>query len=92
MRADTGEIVGCQMMLPMPGHGATTADFFNPLSYNVEQMIVSGSTRYPVERTLLTSGMVIGGVESLHAGETKFATPDMKVVYQGPQESMFWQS
>ncbi len=92
MRADTGEIVGCQMMLPMPGHGATTADFFNPLSYNVEQMIVNGSTRYPVERTLLTSGMVIGGVESLHAGETKFATPDMKVVYQGPQESMFWKS
>ena len=25
------EIVSCQMYLPMPGHGSTTADFFNPL-------------------------------------------------------------
>lgn len=91
MRADTGEIIGCQMMLPMPTQSATTADFFNPLTYHVEQMIVNGKTIYPVERTLLTSGMVIGGVESLHAGETKFETPDMKVVYQGPKESMFWQ-
>lgn len=92
MRADNNEIVGCQMYLPMPTHGSSTADFFNPLSYNVEQMILAGKTAYPVERTLLTSGMVIGAVESLHAGQTKFATPDMKVAYQGPKESMFWRS
>lgn len=92
MRSDTGEVFGCQMMLPMPGQSATTADFFNPLTYNVEQMFVTGKTAYPVERTLLTSGMVIGGVESLHSGEKKFATPDMQVVYQGPRESMFLQS
>lgn len=91
MRADNGEIIGCQMMLPMPGQSATTADFFNPLSFHVEQMIAKGSTIYPVERTLLTSGMVIGGVNSLHAGEVKVDTPDMRVVYQGPQQSMFWQ-
>ncbi len=86
----SGEIVGCQMMLPMPGRNATTADFFNPLSANVEQMFVTGATNYPIERTLLTSGMVIGGVESLHAGELPFETPDMQVAYQGPVESMFW--
>lgn len=92
MRSDNGQIIGCQMMLPMPGQSATTADFFNPLTYNVEQMIVEGETNYPIERTLLTSGMVIGGVESLHAGQIRFDTPDMQVAYQGPRESMFWQS
>jgi hypothetical protein len=89
LRADNGQIIGCQMMLPMPGHGATTADFFNPLSYHIEQMIVNGSTIYPVERTLLTSGMVIGGVESLHRGEVRYELP-MQVAYQGPRESMYW--
>jgi hypothetical protein len=91
MRRDNGEIIGCQMMLPMPGRNATTADFFNPLSAHVERMIVEGKTSYPVERTLLTSGMVIGGVESLHAGEVLFETPDMNIAYTAPRESMFWQ-
>lgn len=92
LRADTGEIVNCQMMLPMPGRGATTADFFNPLSRHVEDMILTGQTIYPVERTLLTSGMVIGGVDSIAAGHTRVETPEMEVLYQGPRESMFWRS
>lgn len=90
LRADNDAIVGCQMMLPMPGSSATTADFFNPLTRHVEEMIVARRTAYPIERTLLTSGMVIGGVESLHQGQTIYATPDMAVKYQGPAESMFW--
>lgn len=90
MRADNGEIIGCQMMLPMPTQSATTADFFNPLTYHVEQMIVNEKTIYPVARTLLTSGMVIGGVDSLHAGHIKIETPGMQVSYQGPSESMYW--
>ncbi len=90
MRSDNGDIIGCQMMLPMPGSSANTADFFNPLSRHVEEMIVRGETPYPIERTLLTSGMVIGGVESLFAKETLFETPDMAIAYQAPRESMFW--
>lgn len=92
MRADTGEIVSCQMMLPMPTHGASTADFFNPLTRHVEEMILAGKTIYPVERTLLTSGMVIGGVDSIAAGNSLVPTPDMEVVYQGPDASMFWRT
>ncbi len=89
-RRDTQEIVSCQMYLPMPTHGSTTADFFNPLTRHIEQMILTGRAAYPVERTLLTSGMVIGGVESLFRGQVPFATPQMEVRYQGPQESQFW--
>ena len=92
MRADTGEIIGCQMMLPMPGSSATTADFFSPLTRHIEKMILLGTTDYPVQRTLLTSGMVIAGVDSLAAGEQPIATPEMNVVYQGPKASMFWQT
>lgn len=90
LRSDNGEIVSCQMYLPMPTQSATTADFFNPLSRHIETLVLEGKAPYPVERTLLTSGMVIGGVESLHAGQTKFETPAMKVVYTGPKESHYW--
>ncbi|MFY7878166.1 MAG: hypothetical protein ACOVQM_22100 [Pirellula sp.] len=92
MRKDTGEIVSCQMYLPMPGTSATTADFFNPLARHVETLVLEGKSPYPVERTLLTSGMVIGGVESLFAGEKRIDTPEMKVAYQATRESHHWQS
>ena len=87
-----GSQVGCQMYLPMPGSSATTADFFNPLSYHVERMIVHGQTPYPIERTLLTSGMVIAGVESLFRDQSPVETPEMEVSYVAPEKSMFWTS
>jgi hypothetical protein len=92
MRADNGQIIGCQMMLPMPGRNATTADFFNPLTSHVEQMIIRGQTSYPIERTLLTSGMVIGGVDSLFAGEQLIDTPEMNVAYRAAKESAYWRT
>lgn len=88
-RCDTGEIVSCQMYLPMPGQSATTADFFNPLARHIETLVLERRAPYPVQRTLLTSGMVIGGVESLHRGQVLVPTPQMEVRYQGPQESLF---
>jgi hypothetical protein len=77
------------MYLPMPGQSATTADFFNPLVRHIETLILEQRAPYPVERTLLTSGMVIGGVESLHRGQVLVPTPEMAVRYQGPPESLF---
>ena len=90
MRADNGEIVGCQMYLPMPGTSATTADFFTPLSHHVENMFLQGTTPYPIERTLLTSGMVIGGVESLFNDGKPFVTDDMAIKYSAPKQEMYW--
>jgi hypothetical protein len=88
-RSDTGEIVSCQMYLPMPGQSATTADFFNPLVRHIETLVLEQRAPYPVQRTLLTSGMVIGGVESLHRGQILIPTPEMEVRYRGPEESLF---
>lgn len=85
----TDEITSCQMYLPMPTHGSTTADFFNPLVHHIERMVVTNRSPYPVERTLLTSGMTLAGVESLHRN-TAVETPEMAVRYSAPKDSFFW--
>ena len=90
LRSDTGEIISCQMYLPMPGHGSTTADFFHPLVRHIEDMVITGTVPYPAERTLLTSGMTLAGVESLHRGEVPVRTPQMAVRYAVGAQSTFW--
>ena len=90
LRSDTGEIVSCLMHLPMPQYGATTADFFHPLTHHIEDLVLEGREPWPVERNLLTSGMVIGGVESLAAGGVPYATPGMDIAYRAPRRSTFW--
>jgi hypothetical protein len=89
LNARTGEIISCQMYLPMPTHGSTTADFFNPQIRYIERMIVENRAPYPVERTLLTSGMTLAGVESFHRGAA-VETPEMAVRYIAPKQSLFW--
>ncbi len=89
LRADNGEIISCQMYLPMPGQSATTADFFNPLVRHIEDLVMNGRANYPIERTLLTSGMVIAAVDSLHRGGAMVETPEMNVRYDAPRESQF---
>jgi hypothetical protein len=89
LNSQTGEITSCQMYLPMPGHGSTTADFFNPQIRYIERMIMDNKAPYPIERTLLTSGMTMAGVESFHRGQA-VDTPEMAVRYTAPKESMFW--
>lgn len=91
LRRDNGEIVSCQMYLPMPGHSATTADFFHPLVRHIENMILENRAPYPIERTLLTSGMTLAAVDSIFQEYKPVNTPDMAVVYRGPKESLFWQ-
>ena len=90
LNRDTGEITSCQMYLPMPTHGSSTADFFNPQIRHIERMIAENRAPYPVERTLLTSGMTLAGVESFHRGEQLVETPEMEVKYTVPKESLFW--
>ncbi|MEO6784577.1 MAG: hypothetical protein ABI318_00480, partial [Chthoniobacteraceae bacterium] len=87
---ETGAITSCQMFLPMPGSSATTADFFNPLVHHIENMVLENRAAYPVERTLLTSGMLLTAVASLHRDGALIETPEMEVRYTAPKESLFW--
>lgn len=87
---ESDAITSCQMYLPMPGSSATTADFFNPLVHHIERMVLENRAPYPIERTLLTSGMLIAAVNSLHRDGALIETPEMEVRYTVPKESLFW--
>ena len=88
---ESGEITSTQMHLPMPMQISTTADFFNPLVHHIEQMVLTGKAPYPIERTLLTSGMTLFAVESLYQ-KRALSTPELAVNYRAPDKSAFWRS
>lgn len=81
-----------QMYLPMPDGRTTLASFFSPLVHNAELMFLTGKAQYPIARTLLTSGLVIAGVNSIFQGLQRVATPELAVSYQPSPESTFWRS
>jgi hypothetical protein len=60
------------------------------LMSKAEEMFVTGQAPYPAERTLLTSGLVAAGLQSLADGK-KLATPQLAVSYKAPRQSQFWQ-
>jgi hypothetical protein len=70
-----------QMYLPMPDGRTTLANFFSPLSNNMEKMFLTGKPTYPVERTLLTTGLTAAGVDSLYAGQVRVETPHLAIRY-----------
>ncbi|HVP46085.1 MAG TPA: hypothetical protein VMT32_05860 [Bryobacteraceae bacterium] len=81
-----------QMYLPMPDGRTTLANFFSPLVNNMEQMFLTGKPTYPVERTLLTTGLTAAGVESLYRNQTRVATPHLGIHYQPATESTYWRT
>jgi hypothetical protein len=55
-------------------------------------MFLTGKPTYPVERTLLTTGLTAAGVESLFRKEERVATPHLAIRYQAAKESTFWRT
>ena len=58
------------------------------LMSKAEEMFVSGSAPYPVERTLLTSGITEACHKSRGAGR-RLETPELSVRYQPPKSSQY---
>ena len=81
-----------QMYLPMPDGRTTLADFFSPQVNNVEKMFLTGKAAYPVERTLLTTGLTAAGVESLFRDRSATTTPHLAIQYQPTKESTYWRT
>jgi hypothetical protein len=78
-----------QMYLPMPDGRTTLATFFSPLVNNMEKMYLTGKSAYPIERTLLTTGLTAAGVESLYRKQERYDTPHLAIKYQPTKESTF---
>jgi hypothetical protein len=55
-----------------------------------ETMFMTGQAPYPVERTLLTSGLVESGLKSLAGGQKRTETPHLAVRYAPSRESTFY--
>jgi hypothetical protein len=89
---DRDEPLSTQMYLPMPPARTTLANFFSPLVNHIEQMFLTGQSPYPVERTLLTTGLVEAGVDSLHQDQSRQETQHLAVAYQPATESTFWRT
>lgn len=62
---------------------------FSPLCYEIEQFMLTGKLPYPVERTLLTTGLVNAGVESLYRNSEVYETPHLAIRYQPNPNSTF---
>jgi hypothetical protein len=85
-------IFSTQMYLPMPPARTSLANFFSPLVNNFEQMYLTGKETYPLERTLLTTGLTAAGVESLFRQQSRYDTPHLRISYQPTKASTFWRT
>jgi hypothetical protein len=69
---------------PPPGAG-----FLQALTIKIEDFLATGKTPYPVERTLLTGGILDAALESRVKGQKPLETPDLDVKYAPPRDSGF---
>ncbi|MSR60280.1 MAG: hypothetical protein EXS05_22010 [Planctomycetaceae bacterium] len=63
-----------------------------PLMSKAEETFRTGKAPCPIERTLLTTGLVAAGVQSLFADQKRLETPHLAVRYKAPRESTFARS
>jgi hypothetical protein len=62
------------------------------LMSKAEELFVTGKPPYPIERTLLTTGLVEAGVRSLGEGQRRLETPHLAIRYTAPKDSLFARS
>jgi hypothetical protein len=85
--ADHG-IVSTQFFLPPPPNVTDSAC----LAAKIEQTFHTGSAAYPVERTLLTTGVLEACLHSRHKLNQRLETPQLAISYQPPAESQYARS
>lgn len=76
-RLDNGEVQATYFRL---ANGQPHAHF-SYLGLNVEEMFLTGQPSYPVERTLLTTGVLEAALDSRYQGYVRVETPHLDVRY-----------
>jgi hypothetical protein len=71
--------------LPAPPGAA----FLEALTVRIEDFLATGRPPYPVERTLLTGGILDWSLESRVKGHRRLETPDLDISYDPPKDSGF---
>ena len=87
-RVKGGELFSLMFYLPY----YSMRNFFSPLVHHIESLFLTGKPPYPIQRTLLTTGMTASGVESHFQQGRTIETPHLAIPYQPPRESTFWRS
>jgi hypothetical protein len=62
---------------------------FSPLVHAIAHMFENGAVMYPVERTLLTTGVTSSLMESAYRGHRRLETPELRVAYRAPEKSYY---
>jgi hypothetical protein len=75
----------CLFHLPPP----PGAKYFDCLTANIEKLFDTGRSPYPVERTLLTSGILDAVMDSHYRRGMRVETPELEVRYAAPADSGF---
>jgi hypothetical protein len=81
------------------GHGIVSTQFFMTpapnethsacLAGKIEQMYLTGSAPYSVQRTLLTTGILEASLQSGHRFNQRMETPQLAVSYQASADSQY---
>ena len=58
---------------------------FTFLIRQIESMIMTGQSPYPIERTLLTTGMTDYAMRSRYQDHTRLETPMLNITYTAPE-------
>ncbi len=94
-----GAIMDFNISARVAGHGMVSTQFFLPpppnvtysacLATKIEQLFETRSTAYPVERTLLTTGVLEACLHSRYKLNQRLETPQLAIRYQPPAESQY---
>ncbi len=88
IRQKDGKIFSTLIYLPY----YSMRNFFNPQVHHIETLFRTGKSPYPVERTLLTTGLTAAGVESLYQKQKRIQTPHLAIKYKATKKSTFWRT
>ncbi len=61
---------------------------FDGLTHVIEELFVTGKPLYPIERTLLTTGMLAFAFQS-KGKKRRLETPELKIEYKAPRDCFF---